>query len=353
MTRSRKGDGPWAAAERIAARDLNNLYLTSCFFADSRRYYAFCALYAVMRVVDDRIDAIPSRRRLTAGSREEEHAVVAAWHEALAAAHAKDRNLSSEVIARCDTPEAGELIDAATEALRDFPVPYSLWDNFFAAMHQDIDSERFATYDQFLDYAEGASVAPTTIYLYLIAARPDAAGESYQVPEDFDLIACGRALGVFAYLGHILRDLTLDLATGERGLLYLAADDMAEHGVNEAMLHADAARGRASEPVVALVRTLVEKARARHREGRELLRPLAGGLAPDCAFIIELIVTIYEQVLEKIVACGFDPMHEDHRLTRKEKQSIIRDTAKRVGYRSATLKTLALGARALRVRRRI
>ena len=356
MTRSRKDADLWAAAERIASQDLNNLYLTSSFFVDSKRYLAFCALYAVMRVVDDRIDAIPSRRKLNSGSREREHAVVVAWQEAMAAAHGTRRDVSledvasPEGVARCENPEAGELISAAAEAMRVFPVPFILWDNFFTAMHQDIDSERFAAYTDFLHYTEGASVAPTTIYLYLITARSAQSGEPYRVPENFDLIACGRALGTFAYLGHILRDLTQDLATGERGLLYLAADDMTAHGVSEAMLHADAARGQASDQVVALVRTLVERSWAGQREGRELLRPLAGRLEPDCAFIIELIITIYERVLEKITACDFDPMRGAHRLTMREKKNIIHDTASRVGYRPPTLKTLKLGARALRAR---
>ena len=48
--------GADGVAESIAAKDLNNLYRTSCFFADADRYQAFCGLYAIMRLVDDRID---------------------------------------------------------------------------------------------------------------------------------------------------------------------------------------------------------------------------------------------------------------------------------------------------------
>ncbi len=336
----------WAVAEEIAAKDLNNLYLTSSYFTDPERYRAFCALYAVMRIVDDRIDDIPSRRQFTAADREREHAVVHAWHRALTGT--PESTPTAGQIAGCDTPQARDLLHAASEAMRLFPVPFRLWDNFFAAMHQDIECPRFATYRDFLDYTEGASVAPTTIYLYLICASPAAAGEPYRPPPDFEIIDCGRALGTFAYLGHILRDLAQDLATGEEGLLYLAADDMEARGVNEAILRADATRKRASEPVLALVRALVERSWAAHREGRELLRPLAGRLAPDRAFIIELIVTIYERVIAKIAACNYDPLRGDHRLTMAEKQRIVRDTAARVGYRLPALKSLVIGARARR-----
>ena len=53
--------GLYAIVEEIAAKDLNNLYRTSCFFADPNRYKSFCAVYAVMRIVDDRLDEIIAR----------------------------------------------------------------------------------------------------------------------------------------------------------------------------------------------------------------------------------------------------------------------------------------------------
>jgi phytoene synthase len=225
------------------------------------------------------------------------------------------------------------LLAEAAAAMRRFPVPMSLWRNFFGAMHLDIDQARFATYRDFLHYAEGATVAPTTIYLYLIAARSQPAEPAgvYHLPAGFDLLGCGRQLGHFAYLAHILRDLAFDLSTGDEGLLYLARDDMERHGVDEERLFRDLQRQRVSEPVRALVGELIARARQAAAEGRRLAVPLAPHLTPDCAFILELIISMYERVLGKIVDCDGDPLRGEHHLSMAEKGALVQAVARRVG----------------------
>ncbi len=321
----------YAVAEAIAARDQNNLYLVSRYFADPEKYRAFCAFYAVMRLVDDRIDAIPSRTELSPEARAFEHRVVEIWERMVEACG------TGEVPDLAEIPEGlpadvPDLLQAFADASRRFPVPGSLWRNFFAAMHRDLEDKRFATYRDFLDYTEGAAVAPTTIYLFLVASRSPGAGEPYRLPEGFDLIGSGRQLGIFAYLGHILRDLAADLATGKEGLLYIAADDLAAFGITEEMLFADLARHEAGPQLRALVSELVDRARVFLDHGRELLRALDGTLTPDCAFILELIVTIYQEVVDRIVACSYDPMAGGHHLSVGDKKRIAFRLATREGF---------------------
>ena len=321
----------YAVAEAIAAKDQNNLYLVSRYFADPEKYRAFCALYAVMRLVDDRIDAIPSRTELLPEARAFEHRVVEFWERAVEACRAGASPVLTEIPEGlpADIPD---LLHAFTDASRRFPVPESLWRNFFAAMHRDLEEQRFATYREFLEYAEGAAVAPTTIYLYLVASRSPAAGEPYRLPEGFDLLGSGRQLGIFAYLGHILRDLASDLATGKEGLFYLAADDLEAFGITETMLFADLAQRQASPQLRLLVSELVERAREFLQHGRSLLQALDGTLTPDCAFILELIVTLYQEVVDRIVACSYDPLAGKHHLSVGDKKRIAFRLAKQGGF---------------------
>ncbi|MFG1691451.1 phytoene/squalene synthase family protein [Gemmatimonadota bacterium] len=318
--------GVHSVAEEIAAADLNNLYMTSCFFSDPEKYSAFCAFYAVMRVVDDRIDDLPSRAGLSEEDRRAEHDAVQAWEEGIAACYA-GWPPEQPTLDRCGHDQAGELLDAVAISLRSFRVPSVLWEDFFRAMHRDIDRPRFETWREFLRYTEGASVAPTTIYLFLLASRHDSTDAHYRPPESFAFHSCGYHLGIFAYLGHIVRDLAEDLGTGREGLLYFAHEDMEAHGVTERMLFEDLARRRASPETRALVADLSGRAREHLGRGRGLLGGADSWLEQDCLFILELIITIYERVIDKIESCSFDPLAGQHRLSGEEKRQVIQEVA--------------------------
>ncbi|UCD25644.1 MAG: squalene/phytoene synthase family protein [Gemmatimonadota bacterium] len=328
-------DGVFATAEAVAAKDCNNLYRASCYFRDGERYRAFCASYAIMRIVDDRVDGFLAKRNASAEDRECVIRVVEAWHRIVSVCLSGDTPAPYDV-RQTEQDGVDELLEALRESVWLFPVPAGLWDDFFGAMHDDLQRSRFSTYCQFLQYTAGASVAPTTIYLHLITGEPCSEGGIFGPPQDFDIVQCGRALGRFAYIGHILRDLRVDLLTGETGLLYLAADDMATHGVTVESLRRDAESRTASPGLRALVSELVERGRTLASEGRTHLSMLSGGLSADRAFVLELIVGIYEAVLDKIASCSHNVMAERHRLTIVEKGMIAQRIAASLGMTLTT-----------------
>ena len=173
-------------------------------------------------------------------------------------------------------------------------------------------------------------MAPTTIYLYLITAEQGADGV-FRTPADFDLQGCGNNLGLFAYVSHVLRDLRQDLVTGEKGLVYLAGDDMATHRVTEATLLEDLGREHASPGLKALVKDLAGRADTWRRAGEAQLTPLKGQLPADRMFVLRLIIRLYMATLEKIAACDFDPMTEHHLLTNADKERLALTVAAETG----------------------
>jgi len=329
----------YALAESIARRDRNNLYLTSRFFDDRRRYEAFCAFYAVMRIVDDRVDEVVVEAGPESAERAAVAAEVAVWRDAVREAYSEGPDPPSEADGPNGAPgrRARTLMPAFRDARRRFPVPLALWDSFFAAMRRDLEVDGFATFEDFLDYTEGASVAPTTVYMILLSARPGAGGlpeaeEPYRLPGGVDVFGCGRELGRFAYLVHVLRDLPRDLATGPAGLWYLADEDLAAFGVTRAELQADRAAGRARAPVRRLLAAIGDRARRSLAAADGRLSSVFPALTPDCAYVLHLIVNIYRELLERLEGVGFDPFGGAHLLSDEDKQRIAERTARDVCY---------------------
>jgi len=317
-------------SEAIASRDRNNLYVTSSFFRDPIKFRTFCAYYAIMRIVDDRIDNLPSPNNRCAELRKRELDVVSAW-ERVVKCSCNGIHPTASLLASCDFAEVEAVCESFIASYRVFPVPIRLWTNFFTAMRSDLVAGEFACWSDFMAYAEGATVAPTTIYLSLIAARRDVKKDSFEFPTGFDLYDCGRYLGIFAYLGHIIRDLAEDITQAPTRLC-ITREDMVVHGVSPETLRIEALRRQASPATRSLVAELLQRARRHLAQGRALAAPIYGSLESDGRFILELIITMYEHIVAKIESIGCDPMAGRHHLTRREQAEIIQQVAARTDF---------------------
>ncbi|MEW5855171.1 MAG: squalene/phytoene synthase family protein [Myxococcota bacterium] len=306
------------ACEVVAAKDRSNLYITSQFFEDRARYDAFIAMYAVMRLVDDFIDNVPDKSRLDDAGKARLKTELDRWEQRIRDAYD-------------DRPSTDPIDVGLSAAAKTFPVPIKVWLNFIDAMRFDVDHPRFQDFPEFLSYGEGATVAPTVIYVYLLTAVRDASSGQYLV-RDFDFETCGRELGLFAYLAHILRDVAEDMRVGETGLVYLTVADMAAHGLNEQEVRKLIQRGDGDERWRGLVREICRRAHVMEQKGVALADPQYAKMDQDCAFILNLIITVYQELLRRIEERPDAVLRSDPMMSGEDKMNLAVASAQRTGY---------------------
>lgn len=310
-----------SVCEQVAGKDRSNLYVVSQFFEDRVRYDAFIAMYAVMRLVDDLVDDVVDKTALTTASKTALLNQLDDWELRIREAYA-------------GTPRPDAIDIALAAAVRTFPVPIELWLAFVEAMRFDVRKPRFDDFDEFLDYGEGATVAPTAIYVYLLTSQRQRGGR--YLAEGFDFVACGRDLGRFAYVAHVLRDVKEDLAVGRTGLVYLSDADLQAHGLSERDLRtlADGDAGDGTRALWrGLVRDLCGRARCMHARGSELARSKWDSLPVDCAFMFRVIVGMYAELLERIDADPDRVWRSESVLTDGDKYAVLQSAAEASGFR--------------------
>jgi phytoene/squalene synthetase len=303
--------------ERIAARDRSSLYLTSQLFEDRSRYHAFVAMYAVMRLIDDTIDNIPGKMRLSADVRTGLETELNRWEARIRAAF--DGH-----------PGADPLDVALAAAVSTFPVPVTAWLNFIQAMRFDVGHSEFSNFAEFLAYAEGATVAPTVIYVFLLTSLKDRSSGHYAVG-GFDFETCGRDLGLFAYLAHILRDMARDMRADPAGIIYLSREDLNRHDLNEEALRELVGKGVGDDRWRTLVKDICGRARAMEARGTLMAEAQYSRMPQDCAFILCLIIRIYSDLLRRIEAAPDEVLRGDPIPTAPEK-AVLASVARRTGY---------------------
>jgi len=197
----------------------------------------FMASYMAMRLIDDQIDNLSEGERRPDGPA---RAAIDRWLERI------------ECCAAGVRPNGGDGIESATFAMlaRTLPrAPFSIchFEALAEAMHIDASGTTLDDWPAFWRYCEGATVAPTAIYLTLMAHSGGAA-----TFDEVRLWQLAQPMGRFCYCAHILRDLRKDARAGHwlltvpRSAFVDLADDrraLADALLRDAEVH-DALAGR-------------------------------------------------------------------------------------------------------------
>jgi 15-cis-phytoene synthase len=265
-------DRAYAHCRAIAKQEAKNFYYAFVALPSARRN-AICAIYAFMRKADDLADDESVSR---AERRSNIDVWVTAWHQA----------------------EKGGLTDepvfmAVRDAVARFNIPPSLLDELVAGVTMDLEHDMDGAVDTY------ATFAHLYRYCYLVASVVGLVcirifGYTDERAEKF-----AEETGIAFQLTNILRDVVEDTS---RNRVYLPLDDLAAHCVSlESLLHrAPGAPPTASER--ALLKSIADRAEEYYKSAEKLL-PL---IAPESRPALRVLVSIYHELLKRIVAADYD-----------------------------------------------
>ncbi|MFH1684781.1 MAG: squalene/phytoene synthase family protein [Candidatus Micrarchaeota archaeon] len=244
-------------------------------FWDDERYHAFKVCYQSMRVLDDLVDNNKTAAMIISKLEQQQLAsVVETWLK------------NSEV---ADSPLKKSLLDTQLK----FHIPKNPWKNLCKSMIYDIHHNGFDSFKVFLEYCEGAAVAPASIFMHLCGVVKE--NGEYAVPK-FDIVEMARPLARFCYLVHIIRDFKKDQ---NENLNYFADDLLKENNLTRPML-----KTIANESITDDFRNLMQiyhnRAEEYRSESRTMLDNLKNQLAPRYVLSLEIIYSLYLQIFERI-----------------------------------------------------
>lgn len=257
--------------------DHPNILIAASFW-DNDRYCAAKTCYRFMRKIDDLIDNHKAaNKRIAPEERKAFLTDVGQW-------------LQMVVISDDCNPEKEALI----KTVERFRIPLWTLESFARSMIYDINNDGFKTLEDFIEYSQGASVAPASIFVHLSGLKQD--GDVYREPE-FDVREAATPCAIFSYLVHIIRDFQKDQLNN---LNYFADDLVAKNGLSRQDLN-DIAHG---SQVTAGFRDLIREYRAiadkYRRETLEIMKRIGPLMEPSYRLSLEIIFSLYLMVFERI-----------------------------------------------------
>lgn len=258
-------------------RDHPNILIAASFW-DEDRYCAAKSCYRFMRAVDDMIDNHKAAHKLiTKDEREKFLSGVNDW-------------LKMVIVSEDCNPLKKELI----ETVERFRIPLWPLEAFARSMIYDINNDGFDTLDTFLEYSNGASVAPASIFVHLNGLQKVNGG--YDDPP-FDVRWASTPCAVFSYLVHIIRDFQKDQLNN---LTYFPDDIVTKNHLTRKHLREFAEGRPVNDDFRNIVRELYAVAGEHRQKTLDIIEKIKPLLEPKYQLSLDVIFNLYMMVFERI-----------------------------------------------------
>jgi len=252
--------------------------LIAAKFWDDERYCAARTCYRLMRAIDDLIDNHKANNRMIAAEeRTDFETNVKDW-------------LRMVIITEECNPDQVEM----KKIIERFRIPLWPLEAFAKSMIYDINNDGFPTMATFLDYAQGASVAPASIFVHLSGITIK---NGLYLDPSFNVKDASTPCAIFSYLVHIIRDFQKDQF---KNLNYFADDLIEKNGLTRNDLKNIAHGSPVTNAFRNLIREYYTIANQYREDTSDIIRQIRPLMEPRYQISLEIIFNLYEMVFEKI-----------------------------------------------------
>jgi phytoene synthase len=178
--------------------------------------------------------------------------------------------------------------------IKKYHIPLWPWESFTKSMLYDLEHDGFASIQTFFQYAEGASIAPASIFIHLCGVQKK---EDHFVIPRFDIRNTAESAALFAYIVHIIRDFQKDQ---RNNLNYFADDVLHTNGLNREKLKHIATGGSITSGFRNLIKTYYDYGEFYRRKTRETIDTICTQLEPQYHLSLEILYSLYLQIFERI-----------------------------------------------------
>jgi phytoene synthase len=269
--------------ERFNSIDFNKIIdhpniLIAANFWDEDRFCAAKTCYKFMRTIDDMIDNYKAANRMIAPEKRKEFiSGVNEW-------------LKTIIISEDCNPEKATLI----KTIERFSIPLWPLEAFAKSMIYDINNDGFESLESFINYAQGASVAPASVFVHLSGLTSH--NGQYLIPS-FDVREAATPCAIFSYFVHIIRDFQKDQFNN---LNYFADDLLMKNELTRRDLKNIAQGAPVPDRFRNLIREYYTFADGYRKKTREIIEKIGPAMEPRYRLSLEIIFSLYVMVFERI-----------------------------------------------------
>ncbi len=260
-----------------AIKDHPNILIAARFW-DDERYQAAKICYRFMRYIDDLIDDRKAdSNALTCLEKQLLTDKVNRWIDCIEKAQPDDL-----------------FMEKVIDTVRKFKIPLVFFRNFARSMIYDINNNGFETFGDFLDYAEGASNGPASVFVHLCCLT-EKNGEF--IPSPFDIGEVARPCAIFSYIVHIIRDFQKDQYNN---LNYFARDILRINDLTPDDLAGIARGERIPENFRKVIAEYCKIAADYKTATQKMIARLDSKLDYQYQLSLRIIFSLYDMVFERI-----------------------------------------------------